>query len=481
MTAPNPSPRVLFVTSEMYPLASTGGLGDVSAALPPALRKLDVDVRVLLPGYRTALASAVDKGKPISIGSPGGFGPSALIPARSPENDVPLWLVDCPEMFDRPGGPYGDERGKDWPDNASRFALLSHAAALVAGVNSPIDWTPHVVHANDWQSGLVPALLATRHEGRPSTVFSIHNLSFLGLFPRTIFPRLGLPAAVFAMHGVEFFGDVSYMKAGIYYADRVTTVSPTYAREIQTPRFGCGLEGLLAGRAQHLAGILNGADYTRWDPAHDPHIAAHYSPKSLEGKAACKQALQTEFGLETRSDALLLGGVSRLTSQKGLDLLLDALPAMLKGKTQVVLLGSGDRAVERAFAAAAKKFPTRFSVRFGFDEALAHRIEAGADAFVMPSRFEPCGLNQMYSLKYGTPPIVHRVGGLADTVDDGVTGFVFEEPKATALAAAIKRAATAFAKPDLWRAMQLRGMAKDFGWHRSAREYLDVYRSLIRP
>ena len=472
--------RVLFVTSEMYPLANTGGLGDVSAALPAALRGLGVDVRVMLPAYPSARAKAVKQGKRISIGSPGGIADAALIPARSPESEVPLWLVDCPPLYDRPGGPYGDERGTDWPDNASRFALLSHAAALAAGAASPLTWVPHVVHANDWQTGLVPALLATGRLGRPSTVFSIHNLAFMGIFPASTFPTLGLPAHAFDIHGVEFFGDVSFMKAGAYYGDRLTTVSPTYAREIQTPQFGCGLQGLLKGRSDHLIGILNGVDATRWDPSDDQHIGAKYSAAELDGKKACKAALQRELGLESRPDAFLLGSVSRLTTQKGMDLLQGALSGIIAGTTQLALLGSGDHTLERAFASAAKTFAGRVGVRLGYDEPLAHRIEAGADAFVMPSRFEPCGLNQMYSLRYGTPPIVHRVGGLADTVEDAVTGFAFEEPTVGALTGAVKRAEKRYAKPGEWRPMQLRGMAKDFGWPSAAQEYLKVYRSLVR-
>ena len=475
------SPRVLYCASEMFPLANTGGLGDVAAALPAALRDLGADVRVIMPAYPSAIAMAVKQANPVAIGSPGGLGKSAIIPARTPETGIDVLLVDCPALYDRPGGPYGDEHGKDWPDNAARFALLSHAAALVASVSTPLMWTPEIVHANDWQTGLVPAILATRHEGRSPTVFTIHNLSFLGLFPEETFPMLGLPAHAFGVDGLEFFGGVSLMKAGIFYSDRITTVSKTYAKEIQTQEFGCGLDGLLAYRADDLTGILNGADYARWDPSRDPHIAVQYSSESLEGKRACKAALQREMGLDVRDDAFLLGSVSRLTSQKGLDLLMDALPSVLDRNTQLALLGSGDPAMERGFVAAIKKYPGRLGVRLGFDDPLAHRIEAGADAFVMPSRFEPCGLNQMYSLKYGAPPIVHRVGGLADTVEDGVTGFAFDVPKNSALAAAIKRAASVFAKPAEWRQMQQRAMAKDFGWPHAAREYLAVYESLLRP
>jgi starch synthase len=474
-------PRVLYCTSEMFPLANTGGLGDVAAALPAALRELGADVHVIMPAYPSALATAVKQGKPVAIGSPGRLGTAALIPARTPDTEIQVWLVDCPALYDRPGGPYGDEQGTDWPDNAERFAMLSHAAALMASNSTPLAWRPELVHCNDWQTGLVPAILATRREGRSPTVFTIHNLSFLGLFPKETFPLLSLPASAFGVDGVEFFGGVSLMKAGISYSDRITTVSKTYAKEIRTQEFGCGLEGLLAYRAHVLTGILNGADYARWDPSRDPHIAAQYAPDSLDGKRACKAALQSEMGLDVRDDAFLLGSVSRLTTQKGLDLLMDALPSVIDRNTQLVMLGSGDPVMERGFVAAMNTYPGRLAVRLGFDDPLAHRIEAGSDAFVMPSRFEPCGLNQMYSLKYGTPPIVHRVGGLADTVENGVTGFTFDVPNAAALAAAIKRAASTFARPAEWLQMQRRAMAKDFGWPHAAREYLAVYDSLLRP
>lgn len=472
-----PIPRILFVTSEMYPLAHTGGLGDVSAALPAALRELGVDVRVMLPMYRTVRDRAAKKSRPVAV--PGTDGVS-ITSARTPDTDVPVLLVDSPSLFDRDGGLYVDESGADWPDNSIRFATLSKVASIVASASNPIGWSPQLLHANDWQTGLAVALLATRREGRPPSVFTIHNLTFLGLLPRSAFNALGLPAQAFGIHGVEFYGDVSLMKAGISYADRITTVSPTYAREIQTRDFGAGLEGLLSERSAHLTGILNGADYMRWNPSTDPHIATRYDSLSLDDKKSCKAALQREFKLEEASDAFLIGSVSRLTTQKGLDLLMRALPAVPDKKTQIVLLGSGDRGLERAWMDAAKRNPGRIGVRIGFDEALSHRIEAGADAFVMPSRFEPCGLNQMYSLRYGTPPIVHRVGGLADTVEDGVTGFSFKETTPVSLAEAIKRARTTFADAHAWRAMQLRGMAKDFSWPRSAKQYLEVYRQLIK-
>ena len=476
---PSETPRVLFCTSEMFPLANTGGLGDVAAALPVALRELGADVRVIMPGYPSALATAVKQGEAVSIGSPGGLGETKIIPARTPDTDIQVLLVDCPALYDRAGGPYGDSHGEDWPDNARRFALFSRSAALIATETTRMSWTPDIVHANDWQTGLVPALLATRSGSRPATVFTIHNLSFLGLFPKETFPVLGLPASAFGVDGVEFFGKVSYMKAGIFYTDRITTVSRKYAQEIQTEAFGCGLEGLLAYRARDLTGILNGADYDRWDPSRDRHIAAQYSVASLDGKKTCKAALQREMGLNEEEQAFLLGSVSRLTSQKGLDLLMDALPSVLTPNTQLVMLGSGDPSMERGFVAATEKYPGRLAVRIGFDDALAHRIEAGSDTFVMPSRYEPCGLNQMYSLKYGTPPIVHRVGGLADTVEDGETGFTFDTPRASALTAAIKRAGWTFVKAKTWRDMQLRAMAKDFGWPRAAQEYLTVYESQL--
>ncbi|HET9341883.1 MAG TPA: glycogen synthase GlgA [Candidatus Eremiobacteraceae bacterium] len=471
------TPRVLFVTSEMYPLAHTGGLGDVSAALPAALRALGADVRVMLPMYRGVRERAVKHARPVAVpGTDGVF----IVAARTPDTDIPVLLVDSPALFDRDGSLYVDGSGADWPDNSIRFAMLSKVASIVASASSPIGWSPQLLHANDWQTGLAVALLATRREGRPPTVFTIHNLTFLGLLPRAAFAELGLPLQAFGIHGVEFYGDVSLMKAGISYADRITTVSPTYAREIQTRDFGAGLDGLLSERSAHLSGILNGADYVRWNPTTDAHIAARYDSMSLDGKRVCKTALQRELKLEERADAFVIGSVSRLTTQKGLDLLMRALPAVLDARTQIVLLGSGDRGLERAWVDAARRHPGQVGVRTGFDEPLSHRIEAGADAFVMPSRFEPCGLNQMYSLRYGTPPIVHRVGGLADTVDDGVTGFSFAEATPAALAKAIKRARTTFADPHAWRAMQLRGMQKDFSWPRSAKLYLEVYSQLLK-
>ncbi|HXW75790.1 MAG TPA: glycogen synthase GlgA, partial [Candidatus Eremiobacteraceae bacterium] len=412
--------RVLFVAPELFGLASTGGLGDVAAALPPALVRLGFDVRVMLPAYAGVFDRVELGGRRIAIDAPAAGGKSWIVDARLPDRDVPLLLVDHPPFYERKGGPYGDERGRDFPDNAVRFALLSQAAWRVASDPALLGWSPDVVHANDWPTGLVPALIATRPGAtRARTVFTIHNLAYPGMFAAGVFPALGLPPEAFGVDGVEFYGDVSYMKAGIFYADRVTTVSPTYAREIQTPAFGCGFDGLLASRRADLTGILNGVDYARWNPESDEHIAAPYSVASLAGKAICKAALQREYGLPERDDVLLLGNVSRLVPQKGLDLLLAALPLLAEVPLQLALLGTGERDLERGFIDAATALPQTVGVRIGFDDALAHRIEAGADAFVMPSRFEPCGLNQLYSLKYGTPPIVHRVGGLADSVEDG--------------------------------------------------------------
>ncbi|HYK53364.1 MAG TPA: glycogen/starch synthase, partial [Candidatus Eremiobacteraceae bacterium] len=369
------TPRVLFVTSEMYPLAHTGGLGDVSAALPAALRELGADVRVVLPMYRSVRERAVKKGRPVAVP---GTDDVSIVTARTPDTDVPVLLVDSPTLFDRDGSLYVDESGADWPDNSIRFAMLSKVASIVASASSPIGWSPQLLHANDWQTGLAVALLATRREGRPPSVFTIHNLTFLGLLPRSAFSALGLPAQAFGIHGVEFYGDVSLMKAGVTYADRITTVSPTYAREIQTRDFGAGLDGLLSERSAHLSGILNGADYVRWNPTSDPHIAARYDSLSLDDKKSCKAALQREFRLEERDDAFLIGSVSRLTTQKGLDLVMRALPGVLDKKTQIVLLGSGDRGLERAWMDAAKRNAGQIGVRIGFDEPLSHRIEAGA-------------------------------------------------------------------------------------------------------
>lgn len=475
--------KILFVTSEAHPLIKTGGLGDVSGALPMALKKLRQDIRVILPAYR----DAVRHNGPYTIASlvfhPESH-PVRLLEGRLPGTDIPVWLVDIPSLFDRPGNPYLGPDGRDWHDNALRFAMFARAVTTIALDQAGLDWRPDVVHCNDWQTGLIPALLSL-NEPRPATVFTIHNLAYQGLFPAEYFRQLGLPAALWGMNGLEFYGGLSFIKGGLLYADMLSTVSPTYAKEICTPAYGCGLDGLLRHRADRLAGILNGADYEEWDPARDLHLPHHYDADMLQGKAADKAALQRELGLSPDAGMALIGFVGRLVEQKGVDLLLTVLDNLFDQPVQVVVLGSGDKSFEQTLLALANRHPQRCHVKIGFSEPLAHRIEAAADIFLMPSRYEPCGLNQIYSLRYGTVPIVRRTGGLADTVIDfsagpAATGFVFEEASPAALAAALQRALSLYANdPKGWRRLVRSGMGQNFSWQQSAGAYLELYQQAV--
>lgn len=481
--------RVLFASSEIFPLAKTGGLADVSAGLPAALAMLGVDIRLVMPGYPRALDAAERKGPSIPLGDIIGFGDTAVIPARMPDTGLPLLLVDCPELFRRPGGPYADTDGKDWPDNSLRFALFSHAVVRAALGPAGIRWRPDVVHLNDWHLSLVPALLAARSRRRPRTVLTIHNLAFQGVFPAEVFPRLGLPGELFNSDGLEFHGRVSFLKAGIRFADRLTTVSPSYAREILTPEFGCGLDGLLRTRSNDLVGILNGIDYRHWTSEDSSVVPFPYSSSDMSGKRHCKADLQMELGLATDAEGPLIAFVSRFTEQKMADLLPDVVPSIAYQGAQLAICGEGDRAIEHALRAIARQYPRQVVMRLGYEEALARRMLAGADILAAPSRFEPCGLIQMYAMRYGTLPIVRRVGGLADTVvghdnDEIVpgrepTGFMFEEPTADALGKAVENASRLYREPDVWRAMQKQAMRQDFGWRRSAERYLDLYSDCV--
>lgn len=483
-------PRILFATSELFPLAKTGGLADVSAALPAALASLGADVRLVMPGYAEALDRARDKRAPIPLGDLLGLGETQLVPARTPDTDLPLWLVDCPALYRRRGGLYLDPEGRDWPDNALRFGLLCHAVTRVALGTPGTEWLPDIVHLNDWQLGLVPALLAARSGARPASVLTLHNLAFQGVFPAEILPRLGLPDGWFTPDGVEYYGQVSFLKAGIRFADCLTTVSPRYADEIQTPEFGCGLDGLLRTRAADLVGILNGIDYASWTPEDSTNIPYPYNASDLSGKRACKAALQNEVGLGAEPDAPLIAYVSRLTEQKMADLLPEIGPALANDGVQLTVCGEGDRSIEQALRDLEARFPLRIAVRIGYDEALARRILAGADMLAAPARFEPCGLTQMYAMRFGAIPIVRHVGGLADTVighgelksrfRPKTTGFAFERPTASALVDAIRRACSLFRTPAAWRAMQVRAMRQDFRWRRPAERYLDLYAGLTR-
>ena len=473
--------RLLYVSTEVYPALKTGGLADVNAALPPALRAAGADVRLLLPAFPKLVAASAGIERVAALAPAFGASPVALL--RATLRDVPVYLIDAPAFYDRPGNPYLGPDGRDWPDNHRRFALLGQIAARFAD-GSFDGWRPDIVHAHDWHAALAPAYLAARGGERPGTVFTVHNLAFHGQFPPATFAELQLPAHFFAVQGLEFYGSVNFMKAGLYFADRLTTVSPTYAREIQTPEQGAGMDGLLRARAGALSGILNGVDPHEWNPAVDPRILARYSAANVDGKRACKRALQDALGLSAAATGPLFGVVSRLTTQKGLDLLASALPELVGSGAQLALLGAGDPAIERGFVAAAAAHPASIAVRLGYDEDLAHRIVAGADVIVVPSRFEPCGLTQLYGLAYGTLPLVRRVGGLADTVVDATasagTGFVFGPASVDAMRAALARVLDTWAQPPAWAALQQRAMHADFGWQASAARYLALYRDL-RP
>ena len=479
--------RILFAASEAHPLIKTGGLADVAGSLPRALTGLKQQVRLVLPAYGSLLAR-IDRPRELAAFTVGEHA-VRLLATILPGSRVPVWLVDCPALFDRPGNPYLGPDGQPWPDNALRFFRFAEAVVRIANDAAGLGWRPDLVHCHDWQTGMVPALLA-RQASRPGTVFTIHNLAYQGLFPYETFTALGLPPEWWSHHALEFHGQLSFIKGGLVFADRLTTVSPTYAREIQTPAFGYGLDGLLRHRADVLSGILNGIDVKEWNPGTDRHLAQTYNRRSLAKKAVNKTALQAQMGLPQRDDVLLLGMVSRLVEQKGVDILLDGLDALLSHPVQLVILGSGEAHFEQALKAAQARDPERLALRIGYDESLAHRIEAGADLFLMPSRFEPCGLNQMYSMRYGTPPLVRPVGGLADTVIDATeanlangtaTGFHMPGESGAELIATVERALALWRQPERWRRLQDAGMARDFSWRRSAGEYLERYRGITNP
>jgi starch synthase len=479
--------RILFATPECAPWVKTGGLADVSAALPAALEGLGHDVRVLLPAYPSVLEAAAYRRPFVEIPATAHF-PACTVHQSPLPSGVPAWLIQCPELFERDGGPYQDRDGRDWDDNAQRFGKLARVAALLAGDANPLDWRPDVLHCNDWQTGLAPAYLHFAGGARAATVMTIHNLAFQGLFPPEEVARLGLPPESYAIEGVEFWGSLSFLKAGLQYADAITTVSPTYAREIQREPLGFGLQGLLAARSGVLHGIANGIDVAEWDPSTDRLIAQRYDADRLTSKAFNKEALQERLGLPPEARVPLVGMVSRLTQQKGIDLVVEVAREIVGLPAQLVVLGSGERELESALADVAKARAQRVAVRLGYDEALAHLIEAGADMFLMPSRFEPCGLNQMYSQRYGTPPVARATGGLADTIVDATpetladgtaTGFLFVEESPVALLAAIERALELYREPKQWRQLQRTGMAMDFSWGAAARQYAEVYAGLL--
>lgn len=472
--------RVLAVASEAVPLAKTGGLADVVGTLPVALAAHGVAVTTLLPGYPAVMAALEQPAEAARFDDlPGG--PARILAGRA--RGVAFAALDAPALFDRPGHPYLAPDGTDWPDNGIRFAALGAAAARLA-----VQAGFAVMHAHDWQAGLAGAYL--RHGGsRLPVLFTLHNLAFQGAFPAALFPALALPAEAFALAGVEFHGGVGFLKAGLWYADAITTVSPTYAAEITTPEGGMGLDGLLAGRAEVLHGILNGIDTTEWDPAADRHLAARFDAADPAPRAANRAALCRALGIAADPAHPLFGFVGRLTWQKGVDLVLDALPALLGTGGSLALLGSGEAGLEGRARAAAARHPGRAGVAVGYDERIARLIYGGADCVLVPSRFEPCGLVQLCALRYGAVPIVARVGGLADTVVDANpmalragwgTGLQFSPPTAGMLAAALRRAAALFAEGGTWRRVQANAMAADVSWTRSAAQYAALLRALAR-
>jgi len=479
--------NVLQVSAEIFPLLKTGGLADVAGALPQALNAAGCAVRVLLPGFAPILADLQDEQAPAHLVAPWGES-VALRQGRLNSLNLQAYVIDVPHLYGREGTPYEDEQRQPFTDNDRRFALLGWVAArLAAGLDA--HWQPQVVHSHDWHAALTGAYMAflPPQRDRVASVYTVHNLAYQGLFAPRHFFELGLPAAAFSVDGLEFHGQLSFMKAGLFYADHITTVSPTYAREIQTSEQGCGLDGLLRTRAHDLTGILNGVDETVWDPARDMVIPERFDAVKPAGKVVCKAALQQQLGLTVQTQAPLFGVVSRLTEQKGLHLLLGVIDDLLARGGQLVVLGTGEAALEAAFLQCARAHPEAISVRIGYDEPYAHQIFAASDVTLVPSRFEPCGLTQMYGLKYGSLPLVHRVGGLADTVvdcalenlaDGSANGFVFNRFDVPDMARAVARSFALYADSRQWREVSTRAMRQRLGWDRAAQDYLALYRRL---
>jgi starch synthase len=476
--------RVLAVASEIYPIIKTGGLADVAGALPIALRAYGIETRTLVPGYPDVIK--VLPAAKVLLDWPNFYGGPIRLLGGSHQN-LDLLVLDAPHLFARPGNPYVTPDGKDWPDNGVRFAALSRMAAAI-GQGAIPSFVPDVVHAHDWQAGPAAAYLHYADGRRPGTVMTVHNLAYQGKFPHEMLDTFGLPPQSFTIHGVEYYGTISFLKAGLQFADRITTVSPTYAIEIQGDEGGMGLGGLLRERSRVLSGILNGIDMSVWNPETDSHLAARFSAKELGSRAANKAALQRRLGLAPSPDALLLGVISRLSWQKGLDLLLENVPTILTEGMQLALLGSGDQDLQDRYQAVSGANIGRIAVVIGYDEALAHLIQAGADALVVPSRFEPCGLTQLCALRYGAVPIVSRVGGLADTVMDvedadiaggTTTGFKFGPVTVENLAGALCRASNSFHDRPAWRRLQHNGMSTDVSWRNRASQYAALYQEVV--
>lgn len=488
--------KILFATSEVHPLIKTGGLADVSGSLPNAYATLNHKVRIVIPGYQSIWDKVKKVKKIAQFQTPGclGMHEVTIKQARADGLEVPLWIVDIPTLFDRPGNPYLAEDGADWWDNGERFAVFSRVAAQLALDEHGLGWKADLVQANDWQTGLVPAFLSEASEP-PDTIFTIHNMAYKGLFPHSLFELLNLPGHWWNPEGgVEFYGHMSMLKAGIEKAEWVTTVSPSYAHEITYPEFAYGLEGVLIRREQQgrLKGIINGIDGNIWNPKSDPYIARNYTFEKgrVAAKKINKKALLELWGWDeakASTEAPVLGLVGRLVWQKGIDLVIELIPELIEQTDAIfVIVGTGDQAFREQLEALSSTYPDRVLIFIGYSEELAHRVEAGADMFLMPSRFEPCGLNQLYSLVYGTPPIVHSTGGLADTVINAseknlqagtATGFMFFDPSIHAFKSTVLHALYLYSKKRTWQKLQKQGMTQNFSWSESAKHYLELFSS----
>ncbi len=473
--------KILYISSEAYPLIKTGGLADVAGSLPIALQKNAQDIRLLIPAYKNVLKKI---GKVKILATTHYYNQQVnLLEGKLPGSKIVIWLVDCQPAFNRPGGPYTDEHGNPWHDNALRFAIFCHTAVDIALNQLKLKWVPGIVHCNDWQTGLIPALLSL-HTKRPATIFTIHNLAYQGIFEQQTFRDLHLPNELWHMHGMEFYGKFSFIKGGLVYADKITTVSCQYAKEILQAKFSYGLDGLLKSRKKDLVGIINGINDKLWNPSTDNLIEQKYNRRSLAKKSINKLALQKQFSLSVDKSIPMIGMISRLVEQKGLDIILEMLPKLLDLPVQLVILGTGETHYEIQLCEWFKKHPQQIHVTIGYNETLAHSIEAASDMYLMPSMFEPCGLNQLYSLRYGSLPIVTQVGGLVDTVINATStniangvanGFMLKRQTTDELLNTIKQALTLYKKTKTWRQLQINAMSYDASWSTSAKHYINLY------
>lgn len=480
--------KILFASSEVNPFAKTGGLADVSSSLPAAFVSQGYEVVVVMPMYRSVMERAFklkQVEKVLEIPFRGRLLKTKIFHSEI-ESNLLIYFIKKDEFYDR-SMLYGTAEG-DYFDNADRFIFFSRA---VLNLGKLIEFQPDIIHCNEWQTALVPVYLKSSYKDDPffrstRTVFTIHNLAYQGIFPREYMTVSGLTPELFSLKGLEYYGQMNFMKGGILFSDIVTTVSAKYAEEIKTPEYGYGLDGVLRDKSDDLYGVLNGVDYTEWSPENDPHIAANYSAKSLSGKKACKEDLMDVVKLKGRIDTPLIGMTTRLAQQKGCDILAEAADELMKLDLFLVLLGQGDERYEKIIAELGKKYKGRFGVKIGFDNVLAHKIEAGSDMFLMPSRYEPCGLNQMYSLKYGTVPIVRATGGLDDTIEEfdpkteKGNGFKFAEYSSEALIEEVKKALSVYKNKKLWARLVKKAMKEDFSWEKSALKYGELYKRALK-